>query len=330
MNTAQPSPSPHGSDDARVERVRSERLPEAIGALLGAGPAACERFVRQAAHARVRLDFGWAIVDATGRYRMAVFAIPSPGRAVMLLATHPRDAIEAERLGKAIDQAAVGSREIADIAQALLDPAHAYDPSAFQAGGLVAIATLDYLERSLPRAGVLPKPAPLEGWAIESAASPEALGYDDPSRLPPATVAEIVRVLESSYIATQDCPGLAGLRKTEDVLVGHFGTGARPRFWLLARDLHDPQRHARGVALVHVSHDGATAELVYLGLAPEARGKGLARAMLLHGLSLASAARCTSMQLAVDAKNHAARKLYDALGFRKTSARLALVRGLRV
>jgi ribosomal protein S18 acetylase RimI-like enzyme len=50
---------------------------------------------------------------------------------------------------------------------------------------------------------------------------------------------------------------------------------------------------------------------------------------MLQALSLASTARCTSMQLAVDAKNHAARKLYDELGFRKTTSRLALVRGLR-
>ena len=358
-------------DPTRIVRVEPSRLEEAMSALLGAGPAAAKRFVDQAHTSRVVLDHLWCLTDSHGRYRAAVLAVPSPGRASMLLATRARDEEDARQFGPLIAAAAVGSAPFADIAQALVEPTRVHDIAAYQYGGLARMADLEYLERSLPRAGILePSPVP-PGWSVESVALPAELARETPDGITPAMRAELIAVLERSYLDTLDCPGLAGMRATSDVLVGHFGTGARTRHWLVARQIdptagsalgqaatpaaarreprrdgHGADEHIRvhgeddaasraslcvrsnvhGVCLMNVTPDGSDAELVYLGLAPEARGKGIGQALLAHGLHACSRSRCASVSLAVDTRNVFARRLYERNGFRRVSTRVALVR----
>jgi len=307
-----------------IVRATPERVEEALSALLGAGPAAAARFARQAETAKVAIDRIWCVADEMGRYRMAVLAVPTLGRTAMLLATHARNSGEAALLGRAVAAAADGCTDSADIAQALIEPSKPFDIEAFEAGGLKQLATLDYLERAMPRAGVMDAPTPPAGWTIESAADAAILRGDDAHALGEPARAELIAVLEASYQQTRDCPGLAGLRRTADVLDGHFGLGARLRFWLVARE----SGTARGVCLMNCSPDGATAELVYLGLAPAARGRGIAKVLLAAGLRACSLARVGSVSLAVDSHNEPARKLYETSGFRRTSSRVALVRPL--
>ncbi len=304
-----------------VVRATPERVEEALSALLAAGPAASSRFARQAESARIALDRMWCLADDFGRYRMAVLAVPSLGRTAMLLASHPRTSDEARALGRAIAAAAEGCSDACDIAQALLEPSRTLDLEAFEAGGLHRMATLDYLERHLPRAGVLEESPVPAGWTIEPLADAAVLSGGDPHALEPACRAEIAGVLDESYADTRDCPGLAGMRRTSDVLDGHFGLGAKPRFWLAARR----GGITRGVCLMNASTDGGSAELVYLGLARDARGTGIARALLAAGLRACSLARVSTVSLAVDAGNEPARRLYESQGFRRTSSRIALV-----
>jgi ribosomal protein S18 acetylase RimI-like enzyme len=56
-------------------------------------------------------------------------------------------------------------------------------------------------------------------------------------------------------------------------------------------------------------------EVVYLGLVPEARGRGYGRGMLREGLRRAQAAGGFEVFLAVDKANHFAIKLYESLDF---------------
>ena len=56
-------------------------------------------------------------------------------------------------------------------------------------------------------------------------------------------------------------------------------------------------------------------ELVYFGLAPAARGRGLARLLLQHGLWSCAEADCGTMTLAVDRDNAPAVRLYQDCGF---------------
>jgi len=313
-----------GPKELSVVRSSPDRVEEALSALLAAGPAASARFARQAESSRVSLDRIWCLADEFGRYRLAVLAVPTLGRTSMLLASHARSAEEANLLGRAVSAAAEGCADACDIAQALVEPSRPLDVASFEAGGLVRLATLDYLERNLPRAGSLEAPAAPTGWTIEPVADPAVLGGADPAALGKDRRAELIAVLESSYRDTRDCPGLAGMRRTTDVLDGHFGLGARPRHWLVARE----SGVARGVCLVNAAPDAQSAELVYLGLSPEARGKGLAKALLAASLHACSLARIGIVSLAVDTLNEPAKRLYLAHGFRRASSRVALVRRL--
>ncbi|MEY4118250.1 MAG: hypothetical protein RLZZ116_1578 [Planctomycetota bacterium] len=311
-----------------VVRATPERAEEALSALLAAGPAATARFARQAESAKIALDRMWCLADDLGRYRMAVLAVPSLGRTAMLLASHPRALEEAQALGRAVQAAADGCADVSDIAQALVEPARPLDLAAYEAGGLKRLATLDYLEKEISRGRPAPasEKTPLPpGWTIGPVADPRVLAGADPYALGEACRSEIAAVLDESYKETRDCPGLAGMRRTLDVLDGHFALGPRPRFWLVARR----DGRALGVCLVNGSPDAANAELVYLGLAREARGLGIARALLDESLEICRSARVGILSLAVDELNEPARRLYLSRGFHKTSARVALVRPLR-
>jgi mycothiol synthase len=54
--------------------------------------------------------------------------------------------------------------------------------------------------------------------------------------------------------------------------------------------------------------------VIYLGLTPAARGRGLGRAVLRHALELARA-HVPRLELAVDLRNMPAVRLYQAAGF---------------
>jgi ribosomal protein S18 acetylase RimI-like enzyme len=313
--------------NSRLEIVRApaERRADAMGALLGAGPAAARRFIDQAAQASIRLDSLWCLADPDGRYRMAVLSVPSLGRTSMLIATRARGSQDVSELARLIRAAADGSESESDLAQGLIDPAHHLDVLAYEMAGLERMAVLEYLERALPRAGALSAPEIPAGWSIEPVASREVLDGGDASRLPAETRATLVSVLESTYVDTLDCPGLAGLRATSDVLDGHFGIGARRRHWLLLRR----DGAACGVCLLNDSPDGTSSELAYFGLAPAVRGLGLARVLLAAALHELSVARVRTVTLAVDARNTPAKRLYESHGFRQTASRVALVRPTR-
>lgn len=63
-------------------------------------------------------------------------------------------------------------------------------------------------------------------------------------------------------------------------------------------------------------HEGNVGEIYVISVAPEARGRGLGRALVLEGLRYLSDERgCTEGMLYVDASNHAAIALYEDMGF---------------
>ncbi len=308
-----------------IVRAPAERRADAMGALLGAGPAAARRFIDQAERASIRLDYLWCLADPDGRYRMAVLSVPSLGRTAMLIASRARTSRDVPELARLIRAAADGSESESDLAQGLIDPTHPLDILAYEMAGLERMALLEYLERALPRAGTLPQPEIPAGWSIEPAAPRTILDGDDASRLPAEARATLVAILEATYTDTLDCPGLAGLRATSDVLDGHFGVGARRRHWLLLRR----NGSACGVCLLNDSPDGTSSELAYFGLAPAVRGLGLARILLAAALHEVSAARVGTVTLAVDARNAPAKRLYASNGFKQTTSRVALVRAAR-
>jgi ribosomal protein S18 acetylase RimI-like enzyme len=298
--------------------VPSERRSEAIVQLVSTGPhddrGQSQRFLEYARGHGISLDTMWSLVDGDDRIVATVLAVPSPGRTAMVFASRLRSPQQIAAHGRLIDHAAaqLAHRNV-HLAQMLLDPSETLERQAALAGRFIELARLSYQERPVPRARNASKPT----WP----AGIETLSYTDEQR------PEVLDALAASYERTLDCPGLLGLRETSDILDGHQASGQfDPRLWTLLRVDGRPA----GVLLLNPSSGLQAVELVYLGLAPFARGRGLGKRLLAHGLALLAGRRERSINLAVDEANVPALRLYAAAGFRGVLRRTALIRPLRV
>ena len=70
-----------------------------------------------------------------------------------------------------------------------------------------------------------------------------------------------------------------------------------------------------GVLLLEQLEGGRAADLVYLGVVPEARGCGLGYELTCKAMFEAKAVGAAELTLCVDARNAPARRIYDQLGF---------------
>lgn len=314
--TAAPTPPSSRGDlppGFRVERLGSDdpdRLEEAIRVLVRGDRAAAARFLDFAAASSLTLQHVWTLSDSAGRIDATALAAPAAGRTATVFASRAAVPSRADAVGRLVSATVEGLRETeVDLAQALLDPADPAEESIFTSGGFQRLAELDYLERPVPRFGSIPVPDLPDGVAIEPWRA------DERDRLE--------TLLTRSYENTLDCPGLAGLRRTADILDGHLASGSPiPQAWHILRIAG---RDA-GALLFNRNTEGTTIELVYLGLAPEARGRGLGRALLTFGLSALDDDPARNIVLAVDRANLPASGLYRRLGFRFALRRIALVR----
>jgi ribosomal protein S18 acetylase RimI-like enzyme len=123
---------------------------------------------------------------------------------------------------------------------------------------------------------------------------------------------EFAELVERTYEGTLDCVALDAVRAVDDVLAGYRGAGPfDPARWLVARS------EGREVGCVLVGEDpaGDPWELVYLGVVPEARGRGHGLALTRHVQWLAREAGRKRIVLAVDVANAPAKRVYAAAGF---------------
>jgi ribosomal protein S18 acetylase RimI-like enzyme len=119
------------------------------------------------------------------------------------------------------------------------------------------------------------------------------------------------QVLDRTYIGTLDCPELDGVRSAQDAIAAHQGTGKfDPNRWWLYRH----QNRDAGVLFLNEHPERELLEIVYLGVVPEARGKGLGQLMVERALAEAHRAK-QSLVLAVDTRNLPARQIYQKAGF---------------
>jgi GNAT superfamily N-acetyltransferase len=163
--------------------------------------------------------------------------------------------------------------------------------------GFLHLTELVYLERALD--GTLPAPPAAEGLVAEP--------YD-----PGENHARFAALLEATYAHTLDCPELNGTRSAVEALAGHRAAGCfDPRLWQLYRagsgDL--------GLILLTDHPELNVQEVVYMGVAPASRGRGLGRTMLTRALEAARDAGREAVLLGVDVRNRPARRLYERLGF---------------
>lgn len=228
-------------------------------------------------------------------------------------------------------------RSPARLAQALLDAREKDVASALRSAGFIDVGELAYMRRGLPRQ------APTrdfdlgedDGWppGVRVVSVDELIreGHE------PATVDEmIIRALDRSYVQTLDCPELCGLRDTSDVLDSHRAVGQYdPSLWWLVLLDGEPE----GCLLLNVSQEQDSVELVYIGLSPKLRGKGVAGRLLSRGIlalykhSIGESQRgpypvvrgSGGITCAVDMRNQPALHLYKRLGFTKFGQRWPMV-----
>ena len=310
--TSNPSESGELPPGFQVIRIGEDRLEEAVRVLVRGDRAAAARFLDFARTTRLPLEHVWSLVDSAGRLDATVLAAPAAGRTATIFASRAAVPARTPAIGLLVDAAVRGLLDAdIDLAQALLDPGAPGEESIFLAGGFRRLAELDYLERPIPRFGSLSSPT------LPSDVTIEAWSPTDRPRL--------VSLLSRTYENTLDCPGLAGLRRPEDILDGHLasGTPLRDGWHLLRVDDRDA-----GALLLNRSTEGTTIELVYLGLTPEVRGRGLGRTLLTFGIGRLEDDPARTIVLAVDRANLPAVGLYRRLGFRFALRRIAMVRGI--
>ena len=178
----------------------------------------------------------------------------------------------------------------------------------YQLTGLRLVATLkqcsfDYSKQSEDR---------LE--AVRQAAESQGLIRLEPWRaeLHP----EFVRIVDQTYKGTLDVPELDGVRSTAETLNGYASAGWQggiDRDWWLVSD------GSQWIGcLLLCRHSRSLAELLYVGLIPEFRSRGLSKKVLEFLVQWGRVNGIKRILLAVDARNEPALRLYDRLGFEVT------------
>jgi GNAT superfamily N-acetyltransferase len=118
--------------------------------------------------------------------------------------------------------------------------------------------------------------------------------------------------LMRTYEGTLDFPELNGLRTAAEIMDGHKAHGVfDPTKWFLA--LHEGL--PVGLLLLTELPDVQQWELAYLGVVPEARGRGIGRALVRKALAEAGAVSAAQLTIAVDGRNQLAQELYQQEGF---------------
>ncbi len=302
------------AEDWRIQRVPASDRRRAMGRLMGGSgqlndtqAARLDAYIEQVG---VDVENLWAGYDRHGRIGPVALIVPRRGRTGMVFISRPANADQVQSMARVIDAAAEStSTQRVRLLQTLVDPGEDLELDAFQAGGFDRLACLHYLQRVIPTGSKMPD-------------------VPDDVELRPYRTGEhdlFIRALDASYEQTLDCPSLRGVRQTEDVLEGHRATGQfEPDLWTLLLINGRPL----GTLLLNPVPEHGSVELVYLGLAPAARGRGLGGMLLRRGLAQCASRRERVMRLAVDEDNCPAMGLYRNAGFIRVARKQALVRTL--
>lgn len=323
------------------ERLSNELRVDGAARLGGVPPrerAGDRRTVEAYAELGVSLDWMWGTLDSPGagrkRVRHVCLVVPGSGRTGMVFLTAPdstgvlgTEPDQVREISGTLSEACawIASQRSADVhlLQALPTPDEHCTIDACEGAGFRRLGELIYLavdlmdRQHLSRLAETATVAP-SGIHVRSV-KPGKHGFDEDRP-------HLMAALERSYEHTLDCPELCGMRDTTDVLESHRLAGAfDPDLWFLAFDGDKPV----GCGLFTPARGVKSTELVYLGIAPGARGRGLASHLLWRGMRGAIERSSGDLTCAVDARNLPAIRLYGRAGMREVSRRVALVRGTR-
>lgn len=238
----------------------------------------------------------------------ACVAVESPGRAAMVFVPCDQsaqvDPLPMSLVLRALQQAA-WQRSIR-LLEVLLPPGCVAVGRVLEESGFRYLTTLLYLTRYGHQIERASRPARDLSWVAYA-----------PDREP-----LFCEALDASYVQSLDCPELAGLRTTSEVLEGHR---AKPGFdpdswWVALRG-----GAAVGVLLLNRIESRHALEIEYIGVAQPSRGTGVADALLERMTGAARQQNAKYVTLAVDQRNTTARKMYARWSFVETLSRDAFI-----
>jgi len=186
-------------------------------------------------------------------------------------------------------------------AQALAEPHAVQRCRLLEQAGFRCLAPLCYLERDVLYPWVEPPTSNDAEWVAYR----------------PEIESDFASVVSQTYRDSRDCPELSGLRPIEDVLAAHRGVGMfDPRLWELARI---DGRYAGCILLASV---GAALEIVYVGVVPEARRRGVATLLLRRAIEHGRKRHARRLTVVVDERNEPAWRLYERFRFMPVARRI--------
>lgn len=315
-NTRLVSLPPVELDAGQIRRADSQEVEPAIRLILSSpsGPAD-----PQQVHDLVRLAccphspaLGLMVARTFDGLVSAALPVVSPGRTMLLFAPGHFPTPEHERIAGRVVAEVCRRAAKADVhlAQVLLDPSDVRLADLYSQWGFARLAELIYLHSYIARSVQdQPLPPPYR-WRTYA----------------PETHELFARTIVRTYQQSLDCPALNGLRSIEDIIAGHKAAGEfDPAMWFLLCQGKSPL----GVLILSPVFNADSVELVYLGLVPEARGRGLGQWMMRHAATATAARRRCRLTLAVDASNRPALRLYWQHGMQSVVRRVAMLRDLR-
>jgi GNAT superfamily N-acetyltransferase len=191
-------------------------------------------------------------------------------------------------------------------AQALLLPEAVGQRRVLTQLGFQPLAPLLYLERDVRYPWVDAPALPGADW----------LPFSDETR------GAFVETLQATYEDSLDCPELTGLRPMDDIITAHQASGRfDPAWWELLRV---DGRNAACLLLTQLPH-APMVEVVYMGVVPSHRRRGLGSVLLQRALARCRAAAKQRLTLVVDERNGPARRLYDSFALRPVARREAFL-----
>ncbi len=150
-----------------------------------------------------------------------------------------------------------------------------------------------------------------------------------------AASARLAQVIEQTCQDSEDCPAIHGVHPIGDALTSFKATGEfDPSRWFIVRKeqfdigcLLLTEQPASSFPIPHSPlPNHARWELIYMGLVPEARGHGYGIEIVRHAQWVAGRARAARLELAVDAANEPAIRVYSAAGFETWDRRSVFLR----
>jgi ribosomal protein S18 acetylase RimI-like enzyme len=298
---------------------------------------AAKRLLESAPVHGIDLDLMWGVITpidqsspqkSSPRVRQVALAVLGSGRTAMVFLSHPDKPrwlgpieTQTQEISSSIKATLSGLRANAPakvaLAQTLIETEQTWAHQACTDAGMVCVGQLDYMRMPVDKQSTPLNTPP--NWPEGIDVRP--IRSINPNA-PDSDYQNLIEALEGSYLETLDCPELCGLRTLPDVVESHSATGDfDPDRWHLIYKDGTPA----GCCLLTHCPLSSSVELVYLGIAPQARGLGLGRSVLSYAINQLGQIGITEVTCAVDNRNAPAIKIYESLGFKVFDARIGFV-----